>query len=787
MAQFIPAFHFVPAANKLKKEWWDKVVGHYIYQNNLTNLLWGKNIKDIEGYSTGDFDLTPYKRMFRSLRAQMSQQNNPNVPKEVWDKLDTTGISWERVAPLPPKLNAAIGNLQKIPIEISATCVDPLAQRKKKEDLEFLRNKPLMEDALQPLYDSMNLGKVDLGPTKYGSRPFTSLPMDLDIEDDDEFMMFANLIYNLAPESAFEVVLQEWGRIKKLDQIRLMEIRDHYKYGISSNRGFGNKMTGLPDAEYIYPGDISTDGSILPDFSDNIVRIIHKTVTPLELFNYFPDEICDEEQLEEIVSGGIVNNGGWQTQGYCGCNSSRDKVNQSDWGTFKMRLEYLEVKSVDSAMIATKRHKSGDYQYFTNDEKKCTGKIWAQNTYCCYWLRNTKYFFGMDRLDYAHREKGNETYISFSTNIYKSQEKSAVELSIGENKKMQIADIKLQHSVIMSSPPGKVIDMKYIRNAIESLTEEMGQYTQKELLDYAMEKNIHIIDTEGFENKQVGQYLPVRDLPGGLKNDIEGYYRVILEGNAKIDMFTNINPQLTGQAANPEGLVGLQKLLVNASLNGLFYVNVAMLTQYTCLYTLLGTYIKEAIDKGGSPKKAIENIIGTNKVEVIDNMQDIPKHQLNLKISLGQREEERAEFKREVALMRRDRIIDAAAEYYILSTPNPKDAMLLAAMFQRKYDKRQDVIREQTLAAQQQAVETQGQNAIANTQAKTQGDAALIQEEVRGEAQLMQLAAQLGLNAAQVDGLIKRQLQADRLAGQTEKAIKSLYAKQNFELQQPLT
>ncbi len=783
---FIPSFHFESAESKLKKEWWDKVVGHYIYQNNLTNLLWGKNVNDIEGYATGDFDLKPFKRMFRSLRAQMSQEGNPGITKEGLDKLDTTGISWERVALIPPKLNAAIGNLEKIPIEITATCLDPLAQKKKKEDLEFLRNKPMMEDVLQPLYDSMNLGKVDMGTTKYGSRPFTSLPMNLDVDDDDEFLMFANLIYNLAPESAFEVILEEWGRLKKLNQIRLLEIRDHYKFGTSCNRGFSNKMTGLPDAEYIYPGEMSTDGSFLPDFSDNIVRIISHTVTPMELFNYFPDEICNEKQLEEIVSGGISNHSGWETQGYCGANN-RSRIDKSHWGTFKMRLEYIEVKSVDSAMVATKNHKSGDYQYFTEDEKKCSGKIWGQNTYCCYWLRNTKYFFGMDRLDYAYREKGCEAYTTFSSNIYKSQEKSAVELSIGENKKAQIADIKLQHSVIMSSPPGKVIDMKYIRNAIESLTEEMGQYTQKELLDYAMEKNIHIIDTDGFENKQTGQYLPVRDLPGGLKNDIEGYYRVILEANAKIDMFTNINPQLTGQAANPEGLVGLQKLLVNASLNGLFYVNVAIQAQYEKLYNLLAIFVKQAIDKGGAPRKAIENVIGTNKVEVIDNMQDIPKHQIGIKITLGQREEERAEFKREVALMRRDGIIDAAAEYYILNTDNPKDAMLLAAMFQRKYNKEQAIIRQQNAAAQQQLVEQQGQNTIANTQTKTQGDVTKIHEEGKVEAQLLQLGAQLGLNSQQVDGMIKRALQAERLSGQTEKTVKSLYAKHNLELQQPLT
>lgn len=783
MSYFIPAFHFIPAEKKLTKEWCNDIIGHYVYQNKLTNLLEGKNIKDIEGFANGTFDLHEFKKMFRSLRAQMAEQSNPNVPKDFLDRLDKTGITWERLALIPPKLNAAIATLQKIPIEITATCTDPLAQKKKKEDLEFLRNKPLMEDALQPLYDSMNLGAVDLGATKHSSRPFTSLPLDLDIEDDDEFMIFANLMYNLAPETAFEVILQVYGEIKKIEQIRHLEIRDHYLYGRSVNRAFGNKMTGLPDAEYVYPGNVVTDGSMLPDYSDNVIRMVSHVITPLELFKYFPDEICDDKQLEKIVSGGISNSHGWETAGYCHCNNHAN-VRRSNWGTFKMQLEYVEVKSVDSAMIAEKP-KSG-YKYFTNDEKKCSSRIWAQNTYCFYWLRNTKYFFGIDRLGFAHRASGNETFSTFSTNIYQSQERSAVELSIGENKKAQIADIKLQHSVIMSLPPGKQIDLKLLRNAIEGLSEEGGLYTMQDLIDHALEKNVQIIDTEGYEGKQTGQGVAVRDLPGGLRNDIEGYYRVILEANANIERFTNINPQLTGNAANPEGLVGLQKLLVNASLNGLYYVNIAMVSQSTGLYNTFAYYIKEAIKKGGAPKKAIENIIGTNKVEIIEGMKDVPIHQIGIKISLGQREEERAQFKFEVEKMRERGLIDAAVKYYILNTPNPKDGMFLAAMFERKALKRQD----QQIAAQQQAqqqiVETQGQNVLAKGQQDLQGKVELVNANKQAQAELMQLGAQLGLSERQMDALFKRALQQDRIRGQVEKALKTQYAKTNAEQQTAL-
>lgn len=778
---FIPSFHFTPQEKKLTPEWCDDVVQYYIYKNHLINLLENKDIDEIDGYAEGTYDMTPFKRMFRSLRNQMIKGNNPNYTREDIVKLDKLGINWDRVPILAPKLNSAIATTQKVPLEVTCVCTDPVAQRKKKEDLEFLRNKSEMENVLQPLYDSMNLGKVDLGTTKHSSIPYTSLPLDLDIEDEQEFMLFANVVYNLAPEAAFETILQLYIDVKRVSQVRLMETKDQYKYAASVNQVLKDKMTGLPSIEYVFPGTMFTDGSMMPDYSDNIIRIISRRITPLELFKYFPDEICDEAQLEEIVGTGQGSNA-WASS-YCGCNS-RSRIDKNEWGTFRMNLDYIEVKSVDSAMVA-KKPKSG-YQYFTDDVKKCSEKVWGQNTYCFYWLKNTKYFFGIDKLDYAYRSKGNEKYQCFSTSINKTQEKSAVELSIGENKKAQIADIKLQHAIIMSMPTGKVIDMKYIRNFLENMEDTPDKYTEKDLLDMAMEKNVHLIDTEGFEGKTVSQNVPVKELPGGLKTEIEGYYRVMLEADAKISQYTNINQQLTGQSPNPEGLVGLQKLLINSSLNGLYYVNVALLEQYTTAFNLMANFIKDAIDAGGKTKQAIESIIGTNKVEIIDAMEDLPLHQVGVIVKMGQREEERAQFQMEVENMRKEGKIDAAGKYYILNTQNPKDAMLLAAMFERKFIKRQEAAQQRQLEAQQQVVQQQGQNVLANTQAQTQGKAELVQVEGKVEAELMKLANQLGLTQKQVDGLIKRQLQKDRMDGQVDKSLKTLYAKNNIEQQQPI-
>lgn len=778
MGKFIPSFHFQPSSQKLTPEFCQEVIFYYWYNNDKKNLLDNKNVEEIDGYANGDYDLKPFDTMFRRKRDQA--KHGQNTSKDQLIRLGKTDIPLSRVALIPPKLNSGIATQQKIPMEILATCMDALAQKKKEEDLEFLRSKYKNEEALQPLFDSMNLGKADLGATKHSGVPFFGMPMGLNIEDEDEFLLFANMIYNLAPETAIETILQTWAEVKKLTQVRLMETRDQYKYGVSVHRAMADKITDLPNVEYVHPGDMITDYSSLPDYSDNTIRIITNRVTPLELFKYFPDEICDEDDLNDIVNFSS-DKGSW-TNGYCACNSI-SRQDKGTWNTFRMNLLEIEVKSVDSLMIA--RRPKSKFKYFTDDEKKCVNKVWAQNTYTFYWLQNTKRFFGIDKLGFAYRAKGSEIFTGFSTNIYKSQHVSAVEHCIGENRKAQMAEVKLLFEIIMATPPGKVIDLKYLRNTIDGLADEVDKYTMKELIDKATESNIHIVDTEGYENKQQGaQYLPVRDLPGGLKDSILGYYKVRFEADANISAYLSVNQQLTGQSATPEGLVGLQKLLLSSAINGLHYITEAIQTQYQSLFNIWTYYIQQTIKKGGAGKKAIENIVGSRKIDILRGLNEIPVHQIGIIITLGQREEERAQNEQELQRLRQAGVLNSADIYEIRKTKNPKEAAWLMAVKETRFQKRQEQMQLAQMETQKQIVEQQGQNQIQQTQAAGETQLQLIQAEGAKEARIMTLANQLNMSQKQIDALIKRTLQSERIQQQTDKAVKTIQANQNAKQQE---
>lgn len=781
MSYFIPSFHFLAPEKKLTPEFGMAVVDWCYYNSNNRNLLAGKDVNQINDYCAGSWDMTPYKRMFKSLKNQLlTAKRDPGGALNNMQIIDNTGIDWEPVPLMPVKFNSAITTVQKIPIDIACTAQDALAMKKKKEDLTFLKNKPAIEADLQDLADQMQIGKVDIGTTKHSAKKFSDSPLGLDLTEPDEENIFSQLLYSLKVETAFEKGLQQFASLKKLSLIKLLEITDQLKFGVSCDRAFTSSMTGLPDAEYIFPSRVSTPMSDLPDFSDNTHRIIDHSCTVMELFNYFSEEICDLETLEQIINA--------KETGYCACQG-KGSVDRKNWNTYKLNLKHIEVKSIDWVGVKTmkQRGKRNPVQMFTMDEKECTSKIWAQNTYGFFWLTGTKHIFGSYKLSYSHRTKGQESFQNFSTNIYKSQARSAAELSISENKKAQIADIKLQHALIKSLPGGKYVDLHFLRNALSGLKEENNEYTIQQLIDLTFEQNHVIGDTEGFDGKNDGQMKPVIPIPGGLNMaEIEGYITIMYNAARNISAFTGINEQLTGQSANPEGLVGLQKLLINSSINSIYYVNEAIRTQFECFFNNWASLLQGAIEKGGKTKEAMINFIGIDDVDLLDGLNDVPLHDLTIKVTIGQREVERQQFLDELNQLKLKGIITSADEYLISGIENPRERFAVLSVIEKKFMRKQDQIRAEQQQLAQTLAQQQGQNMVQAKQADGQEKTKQIYSKGEVDAHLMTLANQLGLTQQQSDALIKRVLQKDRGDQQLNKLLTGIRTKADVQAQSPI-
>lgn len=777
-AAFIPAFHFDKPEDKLKPEWCLKVIQYHYYAANNRNLLAGKNVKEIDEFASGDFDMRPFKMMFKSMRKKLQgQQVGPDGQMSEWaNSINTVGVQFQPLALIPIKMNSAVNNIYRIPVDVTCTAQDALAMKKKKEDLEFLKNKPQMEAELQEIADKIGINKVDLGSTKHASVNFTDAPTGINLEKPEHQELFAKFFYSLRVESAFEKSLKQFHSLKDTDEVRKLSIIDQFKYGVSVCRDYSSSMTGLPDLDYEYPGDVWGPDSNIPDKGDQTHRYIDKTMTVMEMFHYFGDEICDLDTLEEMITAKGI--------GYCSCNGVSG-VTSKNFDTFKVNLKYFEVKSVDSVSVKSgsntgKQGKRGK-TYFDAEDTGCKDKIWGQNTYCFYWLTNTKYFLGIKKLPGTYRTKGKEAFQNFSTHIYKSQEKSAVELSIVENKKAQIAEIKLEHTLIKSLPPGKFIDLKFLRGALEGLLEENKSWTLDDLLSLAYEHNQLIGDSQDFDGKNDGQLKPYIDIPGGLKGEANGYLTVILTASQNIASITGINEQLTGQSA--EELVGLQQLRINSGLNAIDYCNQAIKHQWEGINNNWANLIMAAIEKGGKTKQAIVDMIGESDTELLDSLDEAPLHSLTVKTEIGGNADLEQWYQRELQILEQKGYLTAADKYMLTGIDNTKERFRALYFIEQNRKEEEERIRTEAYANQQQIQQTKSQTDVAVQAQKGQQDMQKIDKQGQVDAQLMSLGAQLGLTQAQVDGMIKRALQKERGDSQIEKQIRTIREKNNVEQQ----
>jgi hypothetical protein len=253
---FIPHLHYDSPSEKLTPAWCEKAKTQYYYNTDNKPLLWGKKIDEIKAYASGNIPMGEFKKMFKSTMKKLKEAKAVDQ--------DTSNIDSLMYNPLPlisTPLNSAISLMQKREVEFRATAQDPIAETKKKEDVTFLKNKPKIEADLKEITQAMNVQDIDLGATEHSAVPFNDSPYGLDLSDPEDAEVFVNLLYKLGVESCFETLLQAYYHIKNVQQVRLMETRDQFYYGISVNEVFESSVTGLPDLRYTFPNDLITPHS----------------------------------------------------------------------------------------------------------------------------------------------------------------------------------------------------------------------------------------------------------------------------------------------------------------------------------------------------------------------------------------------------------------------------------------------------------------------------------------------------------------------------------------------
>ncbi|MEO6637972.1 MAG: hypothetical protein ABIN25_06825, partial [Ginsengibacter sp.] len=225
---------------------------------------------------------------------------------------------------------------------------------------------------------------------------------------------------------------------------------------------------------------------------------------------------------------------------------------------------------------------------------------------------------------------------------------------------------------------------------------------------------------------------------------------------------------------------------INSSLNALYYVTAAIEEQYKKLFNCWATIIKNGVEAGGAVKEAIVNFIGAEKVSLIDGMEDLPLHDIGVRVSIKQREEEKYDLKQNIYNLKAQGVISVSDEYQLSAFQNPKDKFKYLAVKEKQFQKRQDKIRQEQLASQQALMQQQGENVLAAKKEEIAGEKEIIYAKGEIAAKIEQLKSQLGIQQNQFTAIIEKQINMEKQKGQVEKLLTGINAKSAAKSQEAL-
>jgi hypothetical protein len=793
---------------ELKDNAWaaTEIMNNYYY-GGAESLLDGKDPETIRLYATGNQPVSKYKRMFRKLAKTGSSvaatDGNPVMPTggAGIPLKDMSGIDWQPLALMNQPLNSGIAIVTKMPIYVKCTAIDPLAKSKKEQDLDFIRNRPFLDAHLTQIAAMMG--------TPIGSPPIPNASSDtvdlsnvkLNPFNEDELNFYMSLYYKLRPESAFENLLYALTYIQDLKKVIDLEARDQFYYAVSCNQALYSAMTNLPSVNYLYPGDVFTPKSQLQDYSDQPFRYISMNLNMGQLMDRFGAEL-DEDTLNKIFDTNYEmtgKKGTWSSLpdgSYEKCSAtvpviymefkSWDVLNfhkktSSNGYTISERVAYnYKLQYRDNHPDKTKRgqEKPASSEEYINTK-------YVQQTYTGYWLPSyTDYVFDYKKLQCSYREAGRESMSPFSINIWKSQEKSTVELCIPLIDDAQKASYKMQHVIVQSKPKGMFVDTKYMRQAVQNLVNTDLKFTMKDLFNMLIDNNWFIGDSEGMDPQELQSGAkPFYEIPGGVGNEIEGYLLVIRDAMEKISKLTGINDVLTGQSPTVDALVGVQKLMLQSGMNSLNFAQVARRNQIETVLRVWASQIQMILKKKGTKAaKTLEAIASNYKIDVIRDLYEIPLHQYGIKVEDVPTEEQQAELNIMMQELLRAGAITGSDWATLKRVFNYKDAAQLMSIREKRTNEDQ---RRREAEAQQTALQARQIDANAKLQVKQMDNEAELQKEItKGQIQKWlaqyQLQADLMLQQATTAG--KTSMQRERIAGQLEKVRQSAAANQSAPL-----
>jgi len=660
------------------------------------------------------------------------------------DLLDVQGdtaylnIDFTPVPIIPKFVDVIVNGMVNQEYDIKAKSVDPIAAKERLNRKKQMYADMITKDFVEGLEDQTG---IPLAPKGFVAK--TS----------EEIDMFMAMNYKQNVEIALEKAIEYTLDINDYDEVKRLMIRDLVVLGLCSSKIELSPSRGVT-IRHVDPANLITSYSSKPDFKN--VRHAGEvySMTIADLKQQAGDQFS-EDDYQKIAKEYAGKNNNPMTYGD---RAYYDNGNETyDYDKFSVNVLDAEFITSHSLNYEKKENKFGGFSVnkkASNYKTPKNSKTKRENigstvkvVYTGKYIINTDYIFNYGMMENMPRSKSNlsETnlsYIIYQPNLYKMKSKSLVDRMIPFADQIQLAHLKIQHTLAKARPKGAAFEIGSLENVSKG---DGGTFTPMELQEiYDQTGNIYYrrIDDEG----QMTGAVPIQELENGIGRDFGTLIGVYNHNMQMIRDVTGVNEARDASKPSSEALVGVQKLALLASNNATRDINDAYLNVTRRVSQCISMRMQDLVNYKGL-HSMYSNVIGDTAMHSIDMMKKMSIHEFGITLEVAPSEEERQMMEQNIQVSLAQKELRLEDAIMIRSIRNIKMANQMLILRRTKYQEDQQAqarqASEQNAMMQQQSAQQAAQLKQQEMQAEVQIEQARIQAKNQAEMQLKQLEFQL--------------------------------------------
>jgi hypothetical protein len=675
---------------------------------------------------------------------------------EVADSFDDEdfkkNVKFLPVPVLEPIINSIVEDLVRNPPRAELRAEDPTAINEKKEDIEKLRNRYILERDRSELQSRIGFGQYQVPYDKFNGNveEFDKLGLDETDPDDVNFyeQNYQRLWYEIGGQSLISNVIK-YNRFDKNTIRRL--VKDVFWAKAVCTQTFVDQITGEIKFRYIDPQTCWGIFGYSNDGKDDVARGWQDTVTVQEFLEKVGNEFDWGRDWRQLLWGinyynnfrytGFIRGGvsydcfgdaGWMDK--IGCAGAEQPM-LLDWSQaylFKVSMGYIEWKSIEATstkIIDYKNPTSLEYVPYSYVLKKKQAKEgyqkesrFQQQWYCSYFLATSsisQYVYRFQKVYYQKIEGVNDEYSNGTLAYYQEEGKSAVDVAKVYLQIVNFCYYRMLWIIYKAKP-----------DADEFVYEEMVQLAQKvqnqfpqagtnaatpkigdvinNLIKEMRQKHVRLRTYPRIDGKPVAQIYPIeKQGTGGLDPLALAMQAIQSWAEGQIAAKIGINPMRIG--ANPPSRESTESesmtLQASYATTGYMYRMIQYLKEHLCVAAL--NYSTDILSYPDTlPYKWLQTLMGNERFEALKSLGKFCAHRYGLYIDDVNSELDRRDLKEAASLALSKGQISLTQWQIIINNPNPKLGFKILAHMELKTKKKE---RRQALQDQQIALQIEQQ------------------------------------------------------------------------------